>query len=215
MNNARGNILERIRNANRNISQAGSTDVVKARMQKHARGPQPHWQDDLLARFVTKVAQSAASYEAVSSEHDIVTAVSSYLAGQSLGNELVTAGTSLLKQLSWPSAMAAQTRPATTQDRVVLVEAFAGVAETGSVVMCSGEQTPVSLNFLPDHFLCVVHKNSIVNHLEDVWEKLRQEETSLPRAINIITGPSRTADVEQIIQMGAHGPRKVHLLLLA
>ena len=215
MNNARENILERIRNANRNISQAGSTDVIKARMHKHARGPRPHWQDGLLDRFVTKATQSAASYEAVSSEHDIITAVSSYLAGQSLGDELVTAGTPLLKQLSWPPEIAALTRPATTQDRVVLVEAFAGIAETGSVVMCSGEQTPVSLNFLPDHFLCVVHKNSIVNHLEDVWEKLRQEETSLPRAINIITGPSRTADVEQIIQMGAHGPRKVHLLLLA
>ena len=42
--------------------------------------------------------------------------------------------------------------------------------------------------------------------MEDAWD--------LPRAINIVSGPSRTADVEQTIQLGAHGPRRLHVLLL-
>ena len=107
-----------------------------------------------------------------------------------------------------------ESRTAAKTDKVVLVEAFAAIAETGSIVMCSSKETPVSLNFLPDHFLCVVRSNIIVKVMEDIWEIIRDLDKSMPRAINIITGPSRTADVEQIIQMGAHGPRRVHLLLL-
>ena len=95
----------------------------------------------------------------------------------------------------------------------ILPEAFAAIAETGSIVMCSSKESPVSLNFLPDHYMCVVHSNRVVNTMEDVWARVRSNGETLPRAINIITGPSRTADVEQIIQMGAHGPRRVHLLL--
>jgi len=50
--------------------------------------------------------------------------------------------------------------------------------------------------------------------MEDAWALLRAERCSLPRATNIITGPSRTADVEQTIQLGAHGPRRLHVLLM-
>lgn len=214
MSNARENIFDRIRNANRHRVQSRSEATIKERMQQHACGPQPQWQEDLLSRFVQKVRQSAASCETVYSAEEIVKAVTTYLSAQSLGQELVVAGTPFLQQLNWPATLSFEMRAATTQDKVVLVEAYAGIAETGSIVMCSNSESPTSLNFLPDHFLCVVQRNNIVDYMEDIWLRLRSEGGELPRAINIITGPSRTADVEQIIQMGAHGPRKVHLLLL-
>ena len=50
--------------------------------------------------------------------------------------------------------------------------------------------------------------------LRDLWARLRMESRGMPRALNLITGPSRTADVEQTIQLGAHGPRSVHVILL-
>lgn len=214
MNNARDNILARIRNANQQLVKGGSEKAVNERIQQHSRGPQPQWSGDLLVRFTEKTEQAASSYETVKDESEIVSAVSAYLTAQSLENKIVCAGTALLERLEWPYAISAETRLATTDDKVVLVEAFAAIAETGSIVMYSDKQTPTSLNFLPDHFLCVVNKRSIVSHMEDIWERLRAERESFPRAINIVTGPSRTADVEQIIQMGAHGPRRVHLLLL-
>jgi len=214
MSDARNNILERIRQANQHIPQADLADDVNERLQSHPRGPQPHWKEELLLRFTNKVEQAAASFEHIYSEQDIVQVVMSYIKEQKLEEKLVRTSTPLLSTLKWPDSLQLETRAATSQDMVVLVEAYAAVAETGSVVMSSSENTPVSLNFLPDHYLCVVHKHSIVGSMEDLWDRIRQNSPMLPRAINIITGPSRTADVEQIIQMGAHGPRRVHLLLL-
>jgi L-lactate dehydrogenase complex protein LldG len=214
MADARENIMQRIRQANRFCSEAISQDVLKQRLQQHERGPQPGWSDDLVNHFIQKSQQSAATIAQIKSEHDIVDAVLTYMDEQSLDNNLLCASTELIDGLNWPSEVTADRRTATTADKIVLTEAFAGIAETGSVVMCSSRQTPVSLNFLPDHFLCVVRRNSVVNTIEDLWERIRQQGAGMPRAVNIITGPSRTADVEQIIQMGAHGPRKVHLFLM-
>jgi len=41
------------------------------------------------------------------------------------------------------------------------------------------------------------------------------QSSSVPRALNLITGPSRTADIEQTIELGAHGPKRMHVLLVA
>jgi L-lactate utilization protein LutC len=81
-------------------------------------------------------------------------------------------------------------------------------------VLTSGPQTPTTLNFLPDHFLCVLAAGRIVPRLEDAWDLLRGEPGGMPRALNFVTGPSRTADVEQTIQLGAHGPRRLHVILV-
>ena len=214
MASARENIMQRIRRANRCGADNLEQELIERRLQQHSRGPQPKWSQQLVDRFREKAEQSAASVSAVQSEQDIVTSVSDYLAQHALGNRLLCAGTELIGALDWPENMLVETRAATVNDRVVLVEAFAAIAETGSIVMCSGKQTPVSLNFLPDHFLCVLHQSRITATIEDLWEKMRRERISMPRTLNIISGPSRTADVEQVIQLGAHGPRKVHLLLL-
>jgi len=214
MNNARENILQRIRRANVNRLDMDSRELIVQREKQHAHGPQPQWSEPLRDRFIKKAEQSAATVATVHSEQDIVPGVMRYLADQSLDDSLLCASTPLINRLKWPESIAIQQRAATTDDRVTLVEAFAAIAETGSIVMCSGSESPVSLNFLPDYFICVVSRICIVKSIEDVWAKIRSDMNSMPRAVNIITGPSRTADVEQIIQMGAHGPRKVHLLLI-
>ncbi len=101
----------------------------------------------------------------------------------------------------------------TTDGRAALAvsRARAGVAETGSLLLCSGPDTPTRLNFLPEHQILVLDPAQIVRHLEDAWALL---DATPPRAVNLITGPSRTADVEQTIQLGAHGPRSLHILLV-
>ena len=213
MSDARHNILQRIRRANQQVPTVNASEVVQQRLKSQVPGPQPRWQEEKMTRFISKAEQSAASWQIVKTDEAIVNAVTTYLMEQSLDNALIVAGTALLQHLKWPGELTVETRAATTRDKVVLVEAFAAIAETGSIVMCSSKETPVSLNFLPDHFLCVVHTSRVGNTMEDVWARVRGYGETLPRAINIITGPSRTADVEQIIQMGAHGPRRVHLLL--
>jgi L-lactate dehydrogenase complex protein LldG len=53
----------------------------------------------------------------------------------------------------------------------------------------------------------------VVAAYEDGWDRLR-EGGGMPRAINFITGPSRTGDIEQRIELGAHGPRRLHIILV-
>ena len=91
---------------------------------------------------------------------------------------------------------------------------LAGIAEIGSLILASGPDSPTTLNFVPDHHLIVLPAGHIVRHFEDAWTLLRALPGGLPRATNIISGPSRTGDVELTIQLGAHGPRSVHVLLV-
>jgi len=80
--------------------------------------------------------------------------------------------------------------------------------------LLSGAHSPTTLNFLPDVHIVIVRRQQIVTHIEDVWRRMRSEVNEVPRTINFITGPSRTADIEQTIQLGAHGPRSLHVVLV-
>ena len=91
--------------------------------------------------------------------------------------------------------------------------AFAGVAESGTLVLTSGADNPTTLNFLPDTHIIVVAAADIVGDYETLWQKLRERGT-LPRTVNWITGPSRSADIEQTLILGAHGPRRLHVMVV-
>jgi len=181
-------------------------------LQQRTPGPQPQWPEDTLERFMAKLQQSGATYSQVSTTDDIAKQVVEFVEQHELSGPLVSAATPLLQNISWPDALPVEYRAAQGEDQIVITEAWCGVAETGSVVLRSGIETPTTLNFLPEYFICLVNAEKIVNWMEDVWRLLRNE-GGMPRTINFVTGPSRTADVEQQIQMGAHGPRHVHILL--
>jgi L-lactate dehydrogenase complex protein LldG len=97
---------------------------------------------------------------------------------------------------------------------VAVSEAFAGVSETGTLVMRSAPSVPPSHNFLPDDHIVLLQKERILRWQEDVWTLLRAENVFPPRAVNFVTGPSKTGDIEQTIQYGAHGPRRLHVLII-
>ena len=93
--------------------------------------------------------------------------------------------------------------------------AFGAVAETGTLVLASGSDNPTTLNFLPDNHIVVVDAKDIAADFESVFAKLRARygERQLPRVVNMITGPSRSADIEQTLILGAHGPRRLHVII--
>jgi L-lactate dehydrogenase complex protein LldG len=103
----------------------------------------------------------------------------------------------------------------TGAEAVGLAAAACAIAETGTLMLTSGSGRPASLNFLPETFLAVLPVNRIAPALEDAWDRLRRlVPGTLPRTVNFINGPSRTGDIEQKLQMGAHGPRRVHILMI-
>ena len=207
MTSARDAILDSIRRSLRSDNTVAiTTDKPAIEIQRHARGPQPHWQENNIERFVAKLEAVAATLKRVNNENEIIIAIQAYLQQQAIPTQL--------DSLVWPADFKVEQRRATGDDVTVLTEAFAGVAETGSLVLLSSPESPTSLNFLPDNYLCVLQCDRIEQNIEDVWDRIRQHSETMPRAINFITGPSRTADVEQTIQLGAHGPRRLHVILL-
>ena len=213
MSDSRAAILSRLSQALGHDTNANSTAIAQ-RLTEHARGPQPQWQETPVERFLAKLAKFSGTCTKIGTQAETVQAVSDYLTAQKLPMRLALAPNPLLDGISWPEGWQVKRGCAQGEDLTGLAVAYCGIAETGSLVMLSGLDSPTTLNFLPDDFLCVLDEKRIVPRMEDAWALMREEHRDMPRSTNIITGPSRTADVEQTIQLGAHGPRRLHVLLL-
>lgn len=169
--------------------------------------------------FVKMATAAAATVEAVDDPETIPDRVAQYLSSHNLPARLVLSSDPAVANLPWADhpMIAHRTGPATGQDHVTLTLAFAAVAETGTLALVSGPETPTTLNFLPEHALVLLPSSAIRGTYEELWREMRaatNDGADWPRTVNLITGPSRSADIEQKLLMGAHGPRKLHILLL-
>jgi L-lactate dehydrogenase complex protein LldG len=120
----------------------------------------------------------------------------------------------MLERGDWPAMLEIRRGRAEDADPVGLTTAFAGIAETGSLMLLSDRAHPTTLAFLPETSIVVLAADRVLRAYEDGLRLLRQEQGQLPRSINFITGPSRSGDIEQTIQLGAHGPKRLLVLLV-
>jgi L-lactate dehydrogenase complex protein LldG len=173
---------------------------------------------DQVDLFVAMAEEVQATVTRVSSLAEVPEAVARYLAAENLPAELVMAPDPGLDIISWGTRPLLRIRRgrAEADDRVSVTPCSAAIAETGTLMLISGAQSPTTLNFLPDTHIVVVRGDQVVASYEDGWDRLRADGSTeaLPRVINFITGPSRTADIEQHIELGAHGPRRLHIVLV-
>jgi L-lactate dehydrogenase complex protein LldG len=167
---------------------------------------------DLFVGMAEEVQATVARVEAPAA---VPEAVARYLAAENLPADLVLAPDSNLDDLPWDDRPLLRIRRGRAEagDAVSLTPCFAAIAETGTLMLISGAETPTTLNFLPDTHIVVLYYNQVVATYEDGWDRLRTN-GGMPRAINFITGPSRTGDIEQRIELGAHGPRRLHIILV-
>jgi L-lactate dehydrogenase complex protein LldG len=102
------------------------------------------------------------------------------------------------------------------KDAVSVSHALAGVAESGTIMLASGPENPTTLNFLPETHIVVLAAADIVGDYESAFDMVRSRHGrgTMPRTVNLITGPSRSADIEQTLLLGAHGPRRLHLVIV-
>ena len=148
----------------------------------------------------------------MSSLADVPQAVANYLDSASLSSDVVCWPE--FTELAWQEAgVSVEARAAQESDLVGVTGAFCAIAETGTLMMLSGLETPASTSLLPETHIAVASKARIVHGMEEAWRMLRGEHGLLPRAVNFISGPSRTADIEQTLVLGAHGPYRVHIIL--
>ncbi|MBM3518097.1 MAG: lactate utilization protein C, partial [Alphaproteobacteria bacterium] len=149
-------------------------------------------------------------------------AVAAFLASHNLPSALVLAPDPALAALPWAEhpLIACRAGPAVETDATSLTIALAAVAETGTLVFASGPRAPSTLLFLPENHIAVVAAEAVVGACEDAISRLRARHRAddgrlaLPRTVNMVTGPSRTGDIALKIELGAHGPRRVHVILI-
>ena len=177
------------------------------------RGPQPAPVGDWVKHFIAQAQQLSSHVVCVDTLRAVPLAVADYLVEHQLGQHALCWPDFLA--LDWIDARIAVTaQAASEEDKIGITGAFCAIAETGTLMLLSGPHTPAATSLLPETHIAVLDRARIVASMEDAWDLLRQERGSLPRAVNFISGPSRTADIEQTVTLGAHGPARVLIVVV-
>jgi L-lactate dehydrogenase complex protein LldG len=188
--------------------------TLDAHMAARPVGPRTALNWEPRARFRQRAISLSSTLDEITTSADVPAAVARYLTA----NNLPTRGVCWpqLGQIDWRSAgMDITPRPAVGEDLVGITGAFCAIADTGTLMLLAGPDTPAATSLLPETHIAIVPVSRIVPFMEDAWALLRAERGRPPRAVNFVSGPSRTADIEQTVTLGAHGPYRVHIILTA
>lgn len=175
-----------------------------------------------IALFLRNLEKEFATFTRVPDPGAVPEAVSDYLAGQNLPTDLVMAPHELLRAIPWSTRPLLRLREgrASPTDMVSLQHGYAAVAETGTLVLPAAPDRPTTLNLLCDTEIVVLATSRVVGAYEEAWDLLRAERHDpvsggfMPRNVMLVTGPSRSADIESTLELGAHGPRRLHVVLI-
>ena len=219
---ARSMVLTRIRGALgiTKLDRARRAAVIR-RLERHPRSTIPAQAvlspAACLSQLAEMLTKQAAEVARVATPEDAVHAIASYLSSNNLPPRLRIGADLSLAALPWKAAwdISRVYGRAEPSDKACLSRAIVAAAETGTLFLVSGADNPTTLNFLPEFHMVLVKASDIVGSYEEAWDRLRKiyGERTLPRTVNMISGPSRTADIEQTIVRGAHGPRRLYVLI--
>ena len=211
---ARERILARIRErqGKRDAATPEEFEAVRAHLADHPRNPAPRDPWDPPTRFRERALSLACTLDEAEKLSDAPQRVAAYLRERGLPLHAVCWRE--LAGLEWALAgIDVEIRPARGSDLVGITGAYCAISETGTLMTVSGAETAPSVSLLPETHIALVRRERIVRSMEDAWALLRAD-AKMPRAVNFISGPSRTADIEQTLTLGAHGPYRVHIVLV-
>ncbi|WP_257744518.1 LutC/YkgG family protein [Burkholderia glumae] len=215
---ARRNILARIRAAQGRATEPEAQEREQAAdyLARHPAGPRPPMPAEpgaLAARFAEEAARMSTTVAFVETLDAVPAEAARYLREHALPPRAIAWRT--LDGLDWQAAgLEVVPRKPADGDLVGITGCFCATAETGSLVLLSGPDSYASAALLPETHILVVPVSRIVAGHEDAFALIRAERGELPRAVNLVSGPSRTGDIEQTIVLGAHGPYRVHAILV-
>jgi len=212
---SRDDVLARVRAALRHdpaqvdARRRAALDQIATRGQ----GPRPLLAGDLLQRFRSRSEAMSSTVDLVASMAEVPAAVARYLAAGALPRR--AACWQAYAGLDWAGAgLEVEARAADADDLLGITGAFCAIAETGTLMLLSGPETAATTSLLPETHVAIVAASRIVAGMEEGFALLRAEHGALPRAVSFVSGPSRTGDIEQTIVLGAHGPYRVHLVIV-
>jgi len=200
--------------ARRNVALSRLGEAPLGVIPGRAQLPKPE-RIDLFIRMVESVDATVARIE---DPGDVPGAVAEYLRNHNMPQRIKRGDDPWLGELPWASqpTLEVSRGRADGTELVSLSRAAAGVAETGTLVLTSGWENPTSLNFLPETHIVCIRADDVLPDYEMVWARIRDlyGKGRMPRTVNLITGPSRSGDIEQTILLGAHGPRSLHVIVV-
>jgi len=180
----------------------------------HPQGPRPALEVDLVKRLCEKSEALSSTIDVVRAMEDAPAAAMRYLRRHALPLTAVCAPE--VAALDWAAAgLGVEARAARDEDLVGITACFCAIAETGTLMLCSSPASPATVSLLPETHIALVDARRVVAGMEDAWQLARETYGDLPRAVTFISGPSRTGDIEQTMVLGAHGPYRVHLIVVA
>lgn len=217
---SRDEILARVRQRLGDEGAAARRAQVQATLAARVgrlQGVRPHAAADALADFCRRAQALACSVAVVGRWAEAPGAVARYL--QAAG--LPTRGVRwpALPDLDWAAAgLSLEAREARSSDMLGVTGCDCAIVETGTLMLLGSPASHAVTSLLPETHVALVPASRLVQGMEEAWGRLRQEygeaPGSLPRAVNFVSGPSRTGDIEQTLVLGAHGPYRVHLVVL-
>ena len=226
-NDARDRVIARVRaalGARGRFSGVGARRQAEEYVAARAHGPRPRMPAEpeaLIARFMQRATDMESTVARIGSIEEMPAEVARYLdtvAARAPGTEGPPR-----EGVCWPefadldwagSQLRIRAQPTVGDDRLGITGTFCAVAETGTLVILPGPDAPTATALLPETHIAVVRAARVVSGMEEAFALIRRERDTMPRAINFISGPSRTGDIEQTIVLGAHGPYRVHILVV-
>ena len=177
---------------------------------------------DQIHLLVRNIEKEFGTVTRVPDAQHVPDAVAEYLASQNLPSDLVMSPHPELQSMPWSDRPLLRIRQGRAQptDLVSVQQVFAAIAETGTLMLPSAPDRPTTINLLPDTAIAILRTTRVVGAYEDAWDLLRAEHPTepsggfMPRNVMFVTGPSRSADIEQTLELGAHGPRRLHIVLI-
>ncbi len=170
-----------------------------------------------IARFMALAREEAATAERVAEPAAVPVAALNYLCDQGLPSRLKVFGSARGDEFGWASVSELEclTGPVEPDGDAIVTGCYAGIAEAGALVTLSSADHPVEANFLAATHVVVIQSAAVVDSFEELWSRLRVDYPRvLPRTMSFIVGPSRTADLGVPSKLGAHGPARVHIIIV-
>jgi len=196
---ARDDILASIRS--RRLAQTPKPALYRA----------PRTEGDLAESFAKKLSSQYSDVRVLDSMSDVPEAIADILRGRNMAAQVHIPPDSELASLALPN-VDVKREPPGQFDAAVTFASYA-IAETGTIAYASSRQNPASWHFRPVLEIAIVRPGAVVAELEDVLNDLRAK-GGLPSTLNLVSGPSRTGDIEQTMELGAHGPKNLAVLVL-
>ena len=189
--------------------------AIRARKLKQAPPPGPYrapkTEGDLTEAFAKKLSAQQSDVRFLDGMADVPDAIADILRGRNMAARIHIAPECELAALALPNVEVRREAPGQF-DAAVTFASFA-IAETGTLAYASSKDNPASWHFRPVLEIAIVRAGTVVAELEDVLSALKAK-GGLPTTLNLVSGPSRTGDIEQTMELGAHGPKALAVLVL-